>query len=125
MTTNHSTPTRGAAARCGKGQAEAYWHRACRQWERSGLRQEEFCRRHGLSVWSLRWWRCELKRRNRQDHEKKGKPLFVPVRVVEPSANAGALEVELRGGRIIRIRRDFDPGLLRKLIAALEEDGRC
>jgi hypothetical protein len=31
------------------------------------------------------------------------------------------LELELRDGRIIRIRRGFDPQALRELLAALEE----
>jgi hypothetical protein len=126
MTTNHSILHSRTVPAYRKGEAEPFWRRACRQWEQSGLSQDQFCRRRGLSTWSLRWWRCELKRRDahaRKDERKP--PVFLPVRVVEPAAPASAaLEVVLRGGRIVRVRQDFDPNLLRKLIATLEEDGR-
>jgi len=130
MTTNHSNPSGRTALPYRKGEAtEPFWRRACRQWEQSGLSQDQFCRRRGISTWSLRWWRCELKRRNAQARkdERKAPPLFLPVRVAQPGAarDVGtALEVELRGGRILRVRHDFDPALLRKLIATLEQDGQ-
>lgn len=106
-----------------RGQAAQFWRKQCRRWEKSGLVQAEFCRRHRISLAALRWWRGEINRRDRT-RSKSGRPAFLPVRVVPASTTpaAGVLEVEVRGGRVLRVRQDFDPLLLRKVVAALEND---
>jgi len=51
-------------------------------------------------------------------------PVFHPVRVVdrhEPArAETAALELELRGGRRIRVHAGFDPALLEELVRTVE-----
>jgi hypothetical protein len=47
--------------------------------------------------------------------------LFVPVRLVEDSPPAGAVEVVLRGGRVVRVAAGFAAETLRAVVAALEE----
>ncbi len=49
-------------------------------------------------------------------------PAFVPVQVVADATpeNAGALEVLLLDGRIVRVAPGFDAATLRQLLAVLE-----
>jgi transposase-like protein len=101
-------------------------------WKRSGETVGGFARRHGVGAERLRWW---LRRLSVEQQGSKSVPAvrFAPVRVVEqqsrgednekcaPPRGDGALEVLLAGGRVVRIRNDFDAALLRRVVAALEE----
>ena len=99
-----------------------YWRAADAEpvleaWRRSGEGGAAFARRHGLNVRRLLRWRERLKR--------SAAPVFHPVRVVEraePTAIAGTvpLELELRGGRRIRVLGRFDPELLEALVRTVE-----
>ena len=84
-------------------------------WRRSGESGASFARQHGLSVRRLLRWRDRLQRST--------VPVFHPVRVVErgePTAIAAPLELELRGGRRIRVLGCFDPELLEALVRTVE-----
>src|SRR5437867_681358 len=86
-------------------------------WRRSGESGAAFAHQHGLSVRRLLRWRDRL--------ERSAAPVVHPVRVVEraePTAIAGIvpLELELRGGRRIRVRGRFDPELLEALVRTVE-----
>jgi hypothetical protein len=99
-----------------------YWRaadaeRVLEAWRRSGEGGAAFARRQGLSVRRLLRWRERLR-------ESKA-PVFHPVRVVERGeligvAGTGALELELRGGRRIRVSAGFDPELLEELVRTVE-----
>ena len=114
---------------------ERTWREWMRRWERSDLTQAEFCRGESLSLSAFRWWRSELKRRDRQrprpqpagrngNRSARGESIsFVPVEVIASTADKtrnGFLEVVLRGERRIRIGSDFDAGTLERLVALLE-----
>src|SRR5437867_3615480 len=84
-------------------------------WRQSGESGAAFAHQHGLSVGRLLRWRDRLKRSTA--------PVFHPVRVVEraePTAIAAPLELELRGGRRIRVLGRFDPELLEALVRTVE-----
>jgi transposase-like protein len=98
-----------------------YWRaadaaRVVALWQRSGGSAAAFARAHGLSVRRLLRWRERL--------EASTAPVFHPVRVVERREPAGdgaaALELEVRGGRRIRVRAGFDPVLLEELVRTVE-----
>ena len=99
-----------------------YWRsadaeRVVEVWRRSRQSGAAFARQHGLSVRRRLRWRDRLQRSKA--------PVFHPVRVVEgarPIAAAGAtsLELELRGGRRIRVSAGFDPELLAALVRTVE-----
>jgi hypothetical protein len=36
------------------------WRELLRRWQASGLSQAEFCRRRGIPVWKLAWWKRRL-----------------------------------------------------------------
>jgi DNA-binding transcriptional regulator YiaG len=86
----------------------------------SGLTQSEFGRRTGIGVNRLWWWGKRL-------GAEKAAPALLRVHVRDeaaaPAAASGAVEIELAGGRVVRVKRGFDPEELRRVVAALE--GAC
>ena len=79
----------------------------------------EFAVRRGLNAATLYWWRSRLGRRARRE------PKIVPVEIVgtgglATAAGAACFEVELSGGRRLRVPPQFDAGELRRLIAVLD-----
>jgi hypothetical protein len=92
------------------------------EFEASGLRQNEFCRNHGLALSTLQ---RQLKRRRSDKSEVKKVGRFVAVELAgkKPSENSrsgSALEVVLSGGRRIEVRPGFDAPTLEGLIVLLE-----
>jgi hypothetical protein len=92
------------------------------EFEASGLRQNEFCRNHGLALSTLQ---RQLKRRRSDKSEVKEVGRFVAVELArkesnENSRSSSALEVVLSGGRRIEVRPGFDAPTLAGLIALLE-----
>jgi hypothetical protein len=102
--------------------ASRYWRaadaeRVLEAWRRSGQSGAAFAREHGLSRARLLRWRDRLKL--------SASPVFHPVRVVQgatpiAAASSSSLELELRGGRRIRVYAGFDPGLLEELVHTVE-----
>jgi hypothetical protein len=96
------------------------------EFESSGLRQSEFCHKHGLALSTLQ---RGLKRRRREvGGQSEGNPL-VEVKVARTKVGGSgpetcALEVVLAKGRRIEVRRDFDAETLARLIRTLEEISR-
>lgn len=96
--------------------------------ERSGLKRTEYCRRHGLSLSSLKRYSKRMEKgRGSPDRSECRAPAvsLIPVEVVErpaaPEASQAALFVELSSGRRIGVGAGFDPMTLRRLIAVLGE----
>ena len=110
-----------------------FWQKHVRAWYQSGLTQADYCRRHQLSVAAFGWWKRQLqdkpKPRRRSPGTKRPqrrRPTtvqFVEVQRgpdVNTSAEAAVYEVLLSHGRAIRIGHDFDPDVLKRLIATVE-----
>jgi len=90
---------------------------------RSGQTVAAFAHRHELQEQRIRAWTKRI------PEVKAPSPTFVPVRVrakaeVVETRPAG-VEVEVRGGRTVRVGVDFDADLLRRVLAALEDGGSC
>ena len=89
----------------------------------SGMSLAGFARREGLPLHRLQWWRTRLKSTS---HTAEKALRFVPVRI-SPAATTPlptpGLEVELRGGRVIRVNGPFEPEILARLVRALEGVG--
>jgi transposase-like protein len=98
---------------------EQEWRRWIARWQTSGLSVAAFCARHELATASFYTWRRTLRRRDAAP------AAFVPVRLVADSAPAGALEVVLTDGCIVRIPPGFDATTLRQLLAVLREGPPC
>jgi hypothetical protein len=89
------------------------WRELVRRQRSSGLSVAAFCARHGIAVPSLYAWRRRLA----------AAPAFVEAKVAGAPrpGSAGVIEVRLRGGRRVLLRREgFDRALLREVVLALE-----
>lgn len=86
--------------------------------ESSGLGIRAFCRRYGVGRRRISYWRRQLGDGPPTD----GRPVFLPVRVLETTTSAAAepIEVVVRGERTIRVRSGFDGALLRRVLEVLE-----
>lgn len=92
------------------------WRELVERQRSSGLSVAAFCARHGVAVPSLYAWRRRLA----------VAPAFVEAKLALAGTPAsGAIEVRLRGGRRLLVRREnFDRELLLDVVAALESLGR-
>jgi len=90
------------------------WRELVERQRSSGLSVAGFCARRGIGVCSLYAWRKRLA----------AAPAFVEARLAEVptgTRSGGVIEVRLRGGRRVRVRREtFDRELLTEVVAALE-----
>ena len=92
------------------------------EFEASGLRQNEFCRKRGLALSTLQ--RQLKKRRLDQGQAKSNRLVAVELAGKDRDGNNGtlcALEVVLASGRRIEVRRDFDSQTLLRVVEILEE----
>jgi hypothetical protein len=89
------------------------------EYEQSGLKRQEFCSQHGLSVAALDMYR----RRHAVSPQVPGR--LVPVELISDRARAleahSAFWVELSSGRRIEVRRGFDAATLERLISLLDK----
>jgi hypothetical protein len=99
-----------------------YWQEHISQWSESGLTQAEYCRRNKLSAAAFNWWKGQLRRKSKAQKNPSTLMQFVEVHGVPPvSVRSGeTYEVILSRGRAIRVGRDFDSDVLKRLIAAVE-----
>ena len=86
------------------------------EYEASGLSQEAFGRQRDIPLKTLA--RYVVRYRKQQAHSD-GAPRFVAVEVT--GHDGGELAVVLPGGRRIEVKRGFDSGTLRQLVAVLEQ----
>jgi transposase-like protein len=93
------------------------------EFEASGLRAGEYCRRHGLASSTLRR-RLQKQRRSLRPTKAGVRLIAVKVNGTLPSlsrAPATALEVILTGGRKIAVVADFDAATFRRLVRVMED----
>lgn len=98
---------------------EARWRSLIAAQEQSGESVVRFAERRGLNPATLYWWRSRLRSRGREQQE------FVPIEIVgaersTAAAIVGVFELELAGGRRLRVPPGFDADDLVRLIAAVE-----
>jgi transposase len=103
-----------------------YWRRWLVRWNRSGLTQTEFCRRHGLKLANFAWWKRRLTLRigagtSRSEARSASAAKFVEVAL--PAERASGYEVVLSGGRVVRVPDEFDAESVSRLISAVESAG--
>jgi hypothetical protein len=101
---------------------ERHWRRQVAAWRRSGQSVRAYCESAGVSEPSFYAWRRVLAER---ETRVRGRAVavspFVPVRVVEDATSTAAVEVVLRGGRVVRVAAGFAAKTLREVVAALED----
>ena len=114
-----SSRRRSASAAAARRWSVALAQTVLAELEESGLTVEQFAAEAGLKADRLRRWARRLRAA--------GRPLFVEV--AAPPARAAAVperfEVELAGGRLVRVPREFDARALQRLVEALEGAESC
>lgn len=85
------------------------WERHLRDCERSGLPQEEYCAKHGLSMSSFGYWRTKLRRETRRGE-------FVEVGGAGTAAKELVLEIN---GMRLCIPAEFDAASLKRTLEVL------
>ena len=106
------------------------------EWRRSGQSAAEFGGRRGISKWALYSWVKQLgggpnrprrRRRGVRRSPTAGVPGFIPVRLVgdgpsDPLARTeGAVEIQLRGGDVVRVVGEISTERLRAVVAAVRQ----
>jgi hypothetical protein len=99
-----------------------YWQKHISQWSESSLTQAEYCRRNELSAAAFHWWKRHLRKKSNTQKDSSTPMQFVEVQCI-PTAHTvrgETYEILLSQGRAIRVCRDFDTDVLKRLIAAVE-----
>jgi hypothetical protein len=147
MTRVHRPHGEAIMKRQRRGAAE--WAVLIDEWNASGLKLPEFCRRRELSRGTMQGWvykpalkqAIETARRKGLGHATKASqlstlveanptPAFLPVRLAEmptvsrPLMDRAAIEVVLDAGRRVAVAPGFDEETLRRVVLALESK-RC
>jgi len=100
----------------------AFWQKHISQWSKSGLTQAEYCRRNNLSAATFYWWKGELMRKLKTQKDSSTSMKFVELCGVPPThvGRGETYEIVLSRDRAIRVGRDFDSDVLKRLIIAVE-----
>jgi len=103
------------------------WAERVRQWKESGLTAREFAESTGVNRLTLRHWASQLRRRPRLSAKgrKRGQRSVARsaggfVELVADGVVDGRFELELGGGRRLRIPASFEVGALQRPLAVLE-----
>ncbi len=103
------------------------------EWRRSGQSAAEFGGRRGISQWALYSWVKQqgagpIRRPKRRPvRSSAGAPGFIPVRLVgdghadPPARTEGAVEIQLRGGDVIRVVGEVSTERLRAVVTAVRQ----
>jgi len=100
-----------------------YWREAearvlVEAWRSSGETLSGFARRHGVGPGRLGRWVSRL--------GEGGSPVrFHPVRLMGSPPEQSPIEIQLVGGRRVRVPRGFETEELRRVLAVLEEAKTC
>jgi hypothetical protein len=112
-----------------------YWRALVEECGRSGVSQAEFCRRRGIAIGTLSFWKHTLNREAGPGAPRVAAvsvtPAFVPVRLATPVPSGeappagapfwdGELEIVLDRGRLVRVRGRVDPQWLEQVLGTLE-----
>jgi len=91
------------------------WEQRVARWRRSGQTAREFAAGEGLQPGTLRWWSSALKR-----EAPRGQFIEVAGPSAAPAPATSTIEVLIRDQVRLRVCGEFDPALLRRVVAALE-----
>ena len=100
-----------------RGRRAAEMRRAIEEYERGGLSQAAFCRRQGIPLSTLTYWR----RRLRGPSVGKPEPRLLEVEIVGEGVRSGALELRLPGGVTAVVTSDTNEELLRRLLRVVAQ----
>jgi hypothetical protein len=91
--------------------ARQKWREIIGRQQRSGLGVAEFCRNNMIPPTSFFGWRRKLSH---------AQPAAFVEATVAPASDPAGIELRIRGGRRLLLRRGFDRELLAEVLAVLE-----
>ena len=100
---------------------QRFWKVHIRAWERSGLTQNEYCRRNKLKSNQLTYWKTKF------NQEKQEQVSFVPVPMNSKNQPQYLVDSDDSGLAIhldkikIKIHNNFNPATLVKVVSLLED----
>ena len=96
-----------------------------RRWRESGTPARAYAQEHGVTAWTLYYWREQLakqerpaRRRPRHARVRSKQTTLVPVRIVPEDAR-GALELILTSGDRVKVPGDVGLDTLRRVVQVL------
>jgi hypothetical protein len=87
------------------------------EYEASGLSREAFCQQKDMPVKTLARYVTRYRKQEAGGEQQR----WIAVEVAGQPGHGGELSVLLSGGRRIEVKRGFDVGTLRQLVAVLEQ----
>jgi len=102
----------------GRHRSRAEADRVVAEYEASGLSREAFCKQNDVRLKTLDRY---VTRYRKQQKDGSGAQRWVAVEVAGHNGYGGELAVLLSTGRRIEVKRGFDAGTLRQLVAVLEQ----
>jgi transposase-like protein len=99
---------------------ERWWREALKRQAVSGLSVCGFCRREKLAESAFYAWRRIVAERDAEIKPTRQASAFVPMAVIEPAPRKASIEIELAGGRLLRLPVSIAPAQLAELVHALE-----
>jgi hypothetical protein len=102
---------------------ERWWRDTLKRQAASGLSVSGFCRREKLGESAFYAWRRVVAERDAEPKARGQTSAFVPLTVIEPASREAAIEIELVGGRRLRLPLSMTPAWLAEFVQALEGRG--
>jgi transposase len=118
--------TADGSHRRARSAGEAFWREVVAAFATSGQSVRVFCQGRGIHQQSFYNWRLKLAKRDRQGMGplpvELARPAFVPVMISGSGAGGidSCMEVELRGGRLLRLPGSMPAARLAEVLHALE-----
>ncbi len=95
-----------------------FWQTHMRAWKKSGLSQNEYCRRNKLRPNQFCYWKKKLIGSNKDTS--KFVPVIVPTHKVDKHHNLGDSGLTISFDKIsIKLKNDFNPSALVKVVTVL------
>jgi hypothetical protein len=103
------------------------WKKRIERWQESELTAEQYASELGINAGTLKFWKYKLGRAGSvatapAKKQRKTSSVRLPLVEVRPAiaATASGFELELNGGRRLRIPASFEADVLDRLLAVLE-----
>jgi hypothetical protein len=99
-----------------RNQKRKYWQHHINAWQQSGLNQTAYCRKHGIKQYQMSYWKNRL-------FKSEQNVSFVPLQVatnLPVPVNQATLKLHTPNGFCIDVLGNFDPHVLRQLIATVK-----
>lgn len=98
------------------------WRKRVERWKDSGLTAEQYANELGINAKTLQFWKYKLAKPTSSARRSKPPRIETALPLIEMrpvSAEGGAFELELSGGKRLRIPVTFEVEALERLLAVL------